>query len=405
MQIWYRVYHFMLKCIVMFIGIPNPKLHRDESGLDDAIRDLKLNSGDTVLLVSDSVLASLGIITPVIERIQAAGLNVVVFSEVEPNPTIQNVEAGLACFMQNECKAIISVGGGSVMDCAKFIGARVVKPTKTTQQLKGLFKVLRRLPPNIAIPTTAGTGSETTVAAVINDPENKTKYAATDFFLVPQHAVLMPKLTTSLPPYITATTAIDALTHAIEALLSINALPYTKQKALHACQLIFEHLPIVLKEGHQLDSRRALLEASHYAGQAFTRTSVGYVHAISHQLSATYGTAHGLANAVLLLPVLKWYGKRIESTLSKIAIHCQLTSLDYPKEKQADDLLKQIEKLLIQAQIPSQLPEILLQDVPLLSQSALKEAHPDYPVPYFMTDLDCKSILHTVMPLTSLTNT
>ncbi|MFC0118505.1 iron-containing alcohol dehydrogenase [Pseudoalteromonas xiamenensis] len=405
MRLFYRTYHFILKCIVIFIGIPNPKLHRGRSGLVNAIASLQLAPDSNVLLVTDRQLEKLGITSPVKRLLEDAQLNVVVYNNVEPNPTIENVESGVSCYLDNQCQAIVSVGGGSVLDCGKFIGARIVKPNKSTAQLKGLFKVLKRLPPNIAIPTTAGTGSETTVAAVINDPENKQKYAATDFMLVPQHAVLMPELTTTLPPHITATTAIDALTHAIEALLSINCMTFARQKALDACVLIFEHLPEVLKNGQNKEARESLLLASHYAGQAFTRTSVGYVHAISHQLSATYGTPHGLANAVLLMPVLRWYGKRIHKTLAQIARACQLTSMDYPLEKQAEDLLTHIERLLEQANIQSQLPEIRAQDIKHLIQAALNEAHPDYPVPVFMSELDCRAVLNTVIPIEVLEQT
>lgn len=398
MSWFYRIYHFALKCIVIFIGIPNPKLHQGKTGLLDAIEALGLKSGDNVLVVTDQVLLKLNLHQVVENTLRESEFVTHYYADVLPNPTIANVEDGLKVYQQHQCKAIIALGGGSVLDTGKLIGARAVKPNKPVTKLKGLFKVLKRLPPNIAIPTTAGTGSETTVAAVVNDPSNHAKYAATDFCLVPHHAVLLPELTTSMPAHITATTAIDALTHAIEALLSINCLKFSRGRALEACRAIFEYLPKAQQDPQNLEARAQLLLASHYAGQAFTRTSVGYVHAISHQLSAQYGTPHGLANAVLLMPVLTWYGERINQQLALIARYCGLTSLDYPVERQADDLLEHIKRLLLDLQIQTTLTEVLPDDAALLAELALKEAHPDYPVPHFMDPSACQRIIKGIAP-------
>ncbi|WP_419148255.1 iron-containing alcohol dehydrogenase [Pseudoalteromonas 'SMAR'] len=389
----YRIYHWLLKMIVIVVGIPNPQLYRGRKGLALAIANLGLSHGDKVLVVTDEVLMRLALHKVVDEALQHGNLNAVYFNQVLPNPTIDNVESGLSVYQQHHCRAIIALGGGSVMDCAKLIGARVVKPNKSVKQLKGLFKVIKRLPANIAIPTTAGTGSETTVAAVVNDPDVAEKYAATDFCLVPHHAVLLPELTLSMPAQIKATTAIDALTHAIEALLSINCLSFSRARALSACQAIFTYLPKAMTDSQDEHAAEELLLASHYAGQAFTRTSVGYVHAISHQLSAQYGTPHGLANAVLLLPVLHWYGDAIHPTLAAIADHCHIGSTNAPQRQRAEALLAHIDTLLTELKIVRTLPEIQPQDVTLLAQHALNEAHPDYPVPKFMNLSQCQTII------------
>ncbi|BBN80920.1 alcohol dehydrogenase [Pseudoalteromonas sp. A25] len=396
MALLYRCYHFILKCIVLIIGVPNPKLHRGPHALANAVHALDLSEGSHVLLVTDKTLITLPVINQQIELVTTLGLQPIIFTDVHANPSIDNVEQGFACYRQHNCKGIIAIGGGSVIDCAKLIGAKAVKPHKAVSEFKGLFKVLKHLPPNIAIPTTAGTGAETTVAAVVNDPKAQLKYAATDFTLVPHHAVLLPELTASLPAHLTATTAIDALTHAIEALLSINSLAFSRQRALQACDIIFTHLPNAYSNGADLHAREQLLLASFYAGQAFTRTSVGYVHAISHQLSANYGTAHGLSNAVLLLPVLRWYGRRIDESLAMIARECRLTSLDYPIAKQAEDLLLHIEQLLSSMNIQTHFTELRNEDIDTLAREALNEAHPDYPVPFFMNLNECRSILHAV---------
>ncbi|MEC4091018.1 iron-containing alcohol dehydrogenase [Pseudoalteromonas rubra] len=393
MYLLYRCYHFLLKSIVRFFGIPAPQLYQGTQGLDNAIADLSLPDKAQVMVVTDTVLHKLEIIKPVLNALNTRNLCPVIYDQVQANPTIENIEQGYQTYKQHRCEAIISVGGGSVLDAAKLIGARVVRPTRSVDAFSGLFKVLKTLPPNIAIPTTAGTGSETTVAAVFNDNKHNKKLAAADFCLVPQRAVLISQLTTSLPAGITATTAIDALTHAIEALLSINATKRTDDKALEACSLIFTHLPTAYQHGQDLNAREKLLYASFLAGQAFTRTSVGYIHAISHQLTARYGTPHGLANAVLLLPVLHWYGSRIHPQLAKIARHCSLTSLDYPEAQQAEDLITHITRLLAQLNIQTQLNEVLKDDIQSLARMALDEAHPDYPVPHFMALPDCQHIL------------
>ncbi|WP_440053622.1 iron-containing alcohol dehydrogenase [Pseudoalteromonas sp. T1lg65] len=392
----YRIYHFVLKLIVILIDVPNPKLHLGFAGLKEALLCLNLNKNDAVLVVTDTTLLSLEKHKELELSLIEQGLQYHYYSAVLPNPTIDNVESGLALFQQFRCKAIIALGGGSVIDCAKLIGARAVKPHKRVEKLKGLFKILKKLPANIAIPTTAGTGSETTVAAVVNDPKTNKKYAATDFCLVPHHAVLIPELTASMPENITATTAIDALTHAIEALLSVNCMRFSREKALSACKAIFDNLPKVKGTPNDMAAREQLLLASHYAGQAFTRTSVGYVHAISHQLSARYGTAHGIANTVLLLPVLHWYGARVHTVMAEIAIYCGFADASQSKQEQAQLLLKHIENLLMTWTLPSKLAEITEADIAMLAKAALKEAHPDYPVPCFM-DLDaCQAILKQI---------
>ena len=194
------------------------------------------------------------------------------------------------------------------MDCGKLVGARSARPDKTTLQLKGLFKIRRKLPPIYAIPTTAGTGSETTVAAVVFDPVAKQKFAVTDLCLCPKAAVLIPKLTYDLPPQITANSGMDALTHAIEAYIGIIGTNFTHQKSMDACGLIFANLLPAYQHGQNHQYRENMLLASFYAGEAFTRASVGYVHAIAHSLGGRYGTAHGLANAIILPKVLRWYG-------------------------------------------------------------------------------------------------
>lgn len=391
MHVFYRCYHFILKCIVIFIGIPHPRLYQGYSGLEQWAA--QWNSEKPVLVVSDATLQKLGVLKQTLAQLDEKKITWHLYTDVAPNPTIDNVEHGLEMYIEHHCTGIIAIGGGSVMDCAKLIGARAVRPSKSVKQLKGLFKVLKSLPPLCAIPTTAGTGSETTVAAVVNDPNTKTKYAVTDFSLVPSDAVLIGELTQSVPDFITAATGIDALTHAIEAYIGTIGLAFSNEKSLQAIDLILKNLKVAYNEGDNLVAREQMLLASFYAGQAFTRTSVGYVHAIAHQFGAQYGTAHGLANSVLLMPVLRFYGKAIYPKLAEIADYCKLTQPQQSTEQKALLLLKTFDDLLASLAIPKTLPEIKVNDISGISQAAMKEAHPDYPVPVFMSHSQCEAIV------------
>ncbi|WP_404343626.1 iron-containing alcohol dehydrogenase [Pseudoalteromonas mariniglutinosa] len=393
---FYRIYHFILKTLVSLIGIPDPILYQGKEGLETWLSTQKPNT--KLLVVTDKTLAELAIPDVILEHMRSAQIQWYLYIDVAVNPTIENVENGVVCYQQQQCQGIVAIGGGSVMDCAKLIAARVTRPNKSLPQLKGLFKIIKSLPPVCAIPTTAGTGSETTVAAVVNDPQKKAKYAVTDFVLVPKSAILMAELTLSLPPTITATTGLDALTHAIEAYIGINGSTYSDEKALAAIKLIFSELPVVYTHTDNVAAREKMLLASFYAGQAFTRASVGYIHAIAHQLGANYGTAHGLANSVLLMPVLRFYGPAVYPKLAEIARYCHFSSANNSVTEDAMCFLNELDNLLVKLNIPSFLAEIKQQDIKTLAAAAIQEAHPGYPVPVFMDRAQCESILQKVSP-------
>ncbi|WP_042152415.1 MULTISPECIES: iron-containing alcohol dehydrogenase [unclassified Pseudoalteromonas] len=396
-KLFYRSYHYSLKLFSSIIPFPRPILYQGEHALSQLVENIKSNEQRSLLLVTDKVLKDLGLLEPLITLLNKNKIAHTIYSDVQPNPTIENVESGLRAYLTSDSQAIIALGGGSVMDCAKLIGARVVKPKKSIAQLKGLFKVLKKLPDLYAIPTTAGTGSETTIAAVVSDPINKQKYAVTDLVLMPKAAVLLPELTLKLPAQITAATGMDALTHAIEAYIGINGNKFTNDRALKACKLIFDNLLNVYKEGGNLTQRNNMLLASFYAGEAFTRTSIGYVHAIAHNLGGLYGTPHGLANAVTLPYILRWYDNKAHKSLAEIARYCNLGNefkLDCDK---ANALIETIENLNKQMGLPTGLSELRESDISMLATKALKEAHPDYPVPKFMTLMQCKEVISKLL--------
>lgn len=396
-KLFYRSYHYSLKLFSSIIPFPRPILYQGEHALSQLVENIKSNEQRSLLLVTDKVLKDLGLLEPLITLLNKNKIAHTIYSDVQPNPTIENVESGLRAYLTSDSQAIIALGGGSVMDCAKLIGARVVKPKKSIAQLKGLFKVLKKLPDLYAIPTTAGTGSETTIAAVVSDPINKQKYAVTDLVLMPKAAVLLPELTLKLPAQITAATGMDALTHAIEAYIGVNGNKFTNDRALKACKLIFDNLLNVYKEGGNLTQRNNMLLASFYAGEAFTRTSIGYVHAIAHNLGGLYGTPHGLANAVTLPYILRWYDNKAHKSLAEIARYCNLGNefkLDCDK---ANALIETIENLNKQMGLPTGLSELRKSDISMLATKALKEAHPDYPVPKFMTLMQCKEVISKLL--------
>lgn len=302
-----------------------------------------------------------------------------IFSAVEPNPSVETVEKIAEQYRIDRCDCFLVIGGGSPMDAAKAAAARLARPDKPLSQLAGLLKVRRRIPPLIAVPTTAGTGSETTIAAVVTGSDHH-KYAISDLCLIPRYAILDPALTVGLPPHITAETGMDALTHAVEAYLSrFYNTKQTRLLAEHAVVAIFTHLERAYRDGASLPDRAAMLQASFDAGAAFTRASVGNVHAIAHTLGGLYGTAHGLANAVLLPIVLEDYGAAAYPRLARLA---HLVGIqEASAEASARAFIAEIRAMNARMGIPDHFDCIRSEDIPLMASWACREANPVYPVP------------------------
>ena len=302
-----------------------------------------------------------------------------VFSSVEPNPSVETVEKIAAQYKFDRCDCFLVIGGGSPMDAAKAAAARLARPERSLSRLAGLLKVRRRVPPLIAVPTTAGTGSETTIAAVITGSDHH-KDAVSDLCLIPRDAILDPPLSAGLPPHITAETGMDALTHAVEAYLSrFYNTGMTRALAESAVVTIFAHLERAYRDGASLEDRAAMLQASFDAGAAFTRASVGNVHAIAHTLGGLYGTPHGLANAVLLPLVLEDYGAAAYSRLARLAGLVGLPG--ETKETRAKAFIAEIRAMYARMGIPDHFDTIREEDIPLMSKWASQEANPVYPVP------------------------
>jgi len=393
-KIIYRLEQKTLKFFMRFMDWSEPKLFDSVLDLPDFIKGMGISK---VLLVTDKGIMSLRLAGSLIEKLEGEGLKCFIFDEVTPNPTIPCIEKCKDMYLENKCEGIIAFGGGSPMDCAKAAGARISNPKRSVRKMRGYLKIRKKLPPFFAIPTTAGTGSETTLAAVVTDPETHEKNAICDGKLRPKYAVLDPTLTIGLPPHITSTTGMDALTHAVEAYIGKSNVKSTREYAEDATKLIYENLEKAYNNGKDLEARKNMLLASFYAGNAFTRAFVGYVHAIAHNLGGLYNTPHGLANAVILPYVLKWYGKSVYKPLSKLADLIGITKPEMSKEEKAKLFISEIRRMNKAMNIPEKFDFIKEEDVPTLVKRALKEGNPGYPVPKIMNKKDCESVIRQLM--------
>ena len=377
-KLYCRVYQGVFKIMIPLLPYREPKILNSSK---DVVNVLKENNISSILLVTDKGIKSIGLINEIENEIRKSDINICVYDGTVQNPTTQNVNEALQQYKDNKCEALIAVGGGSVMDCAKGVGAKIARPNKSLSKMKGVLKVRRKIPLLIAVPTTAGTGSETTLAAVITDSETRHKYAINDFPLIPRYALLDPNLTVGLPSHITSTTGMDALTHAIEAYIGRSTTKQTRKYALLAIKDIFENLTKVYENPKDVEARKKMLVAAYNAGVAFTKSYVGYVHAIAHTLGGKYNTPHGLANAVILPYVLKSYGKTIYKKLWKIGNYCGLFNKDLSHEEGAKIVIQKIENMNKQMNIPNKIEGIKEEDIIDLVTTAEKEGNPLYPVP------------------------
>lgn len=341
------------------------------------------------LIITDKTIITLGLLDNITKNIK----DYCIYDKTIANPTIENVEEALELYLKYSCDGLLAVGGGSVIDCAKAVMARVLRPNKTILQLKGILKVRKDLF-LLAIPTTAGTGSETTIASVISDTITHEKYFIIDPFLEPKYAILDAGLTLSLPSKITAETGMDALTHAIEAFISQSSSGETDEFAKKAIIKIFKNLPLVYQNKNNIDARAKMLEASYEAGRAFTKAYVGYIHALSHAITAFYNTPHGLANAIILPYVLEYYGSSIEKKLSILYDLVEKTKINHNLKAKA--FIEKIKVLNQELNIPCHLKELKIEDFDSIIKRALKEANPLYPVPCILFKEDLRKILYLI---------
>ena len=380
-KVFCRIYQTLFHLALPLLPYRLPERHNNVTELPTLLRELKKSS---VLLVTDSFLREAGLTWELEEALAAAQIRCAVYDRTRPNPTVENVEEALALYREAECSAMIAFGGGSSIDCAKAVGARVAYPRRTMDQIKGNLRVLRSLPTLIAIPTTAGTGSETTLTAVITDTEKKHKYTMNAFPLIPHYAVLDPKVTYTLPPSLTATTGMDALTHAVEVYIGRSTSKETRAMSIEAAQLIFANIETAYREGTNETARRNMLRAAFLAGAAFSKSYVGYVHAVAHSLGGCYNIPHGLANSVLLPIFLEAYGDAIAPKLRDLAVAVGLVDAQTPAGEAAAAFIRAVRELNARMGIPATLKGIRPEDIPQMAAHADREGNPLYPVPVLM---------------------
>lgn len=401
-KIYCRAFQKAFHIAIPFLPYRKPKIAGSVKELPEIIMRHKCTH---VLIITDGGIMKLGLTRRLEKALKEAGIPYTIYDKTVANPTTVNVREALELYHKEGCDAIIGFGGGSSMDCAKAVGACAIKPNQSLAQMKGILKVHKKLPLLIAVPTTAGTGSETTLAAMITDADTRYKYAINDFPLIPRYAVLDSKVTLSLPPFITATTGMDALTHAVEAYIGNSTTIDTRRDALKAVKLIFENIDIAYEHGDNIQARRNMLHASFYAGCAFTKSYVGYVHAVAHSLGGQYNVPHGLANAILLPLVLREYGSCIDKKLHRLAIAAVLADKKTPDHEAAELFIRSIEEMKERFGIVNIVKEIQETDIPKLAHYADKEANPLYPVPKLMDASELEKFYYMLMSLTSKENT
>lgn len=392
-KVYTRTYQMIFRLVMPLMPFREPTILNSVNNISTI---LKIQNVNNVIIVTDSVINNLGLTKKLEEDLIKNGINFFVFDKTVPNPTISNVEDALIFYKNSNCQAIIAFGGGSAMDCAKALGARIARPNKSVVQMQGLMKVLKKIPLLIAIPTTAGTGSETTIAAVITNDKTKHKSSINDFNLIPTYAVLNESLTLNLPKKITSTTGMDALTHAVESYIGRSTTKQTRDASLRSTKLIFENIKKAYDNGNDAVARKNMLHASYLAGVAFTRSYVGYVHAVAHTLGGEYGVPHGFANAVILPIVLRHYGKAVYKKLKQLAVYCGVAFEDDSPQEATKKFIDKIEELNKYMQIPTKILGIKEQDIEKLSTYADKEANPLYPVPLLMDKNELKTLYYLI---------
>lgn len=417
-----RIYQGAMKVGMYMLPWHTPEVIEDRADSDRLLEDIKRREVERLLVVMGPNMMKRGLPVPMLEKLRANGIECEVFDRLTSDPTDAQVEEGVRLYNEKNAQGIILFGGGSPMDCGKAIAARIARPDRTIAELQGVLKVRsrRKVPVMWAIPTTSGTGSEATMAAVITDHETHRKKSINDMAIIPHVCVLDAGLTAGLPPDITAYTGMDALCHAVEAYTN-NAYntALEKKMAKDAVKLIYENLEGAYENGSDMEKRQNMQRAAFYAGRAFTRGCVGYVHAIGHAVGGLYGVPHGKAMAILLPHVLKAFGSSAEAKLAELADHCGLSAeygVDHDgrtggcacpaygamKGKTTNNgkarlFIEWIENTKRSMDIPDRFDCIKEEDVETIAKWADAEANPLYPVPKIFDRKQLEDLVRSVM--------
>lgn len=409
-QVGHTIKMKVMGIAIKYLPFPEPKVHVGAGKVSEMGAIVKMYGLRKPLIVTDEMLVSLGHVKTCTDSLEAEGIGFAIYDKVLPNPTIEMVDAGYGMYKDNGCDGIIAFGGGSPMDCAKVIGCKVCDPKPFHDYCGGLDKVKdkTKYPPLLAIPTTAGTGSETTLAAVITDKQERKKYFVAGTVIIPKAAVLDPKILVGLPKAVTAATGIDALTHAVESYISSIAFPYTKMLSLRAVERIFRSLKKCYDSDDDLAAKEDMLLGAFEAGAAFTKAQLGYVHCIAHQFGGLYGTPHGAANAMVLPKVLDFNLKE-DQTTATIDKYCELAIAagiatryqeysDAEKKDLAHRFVQAIRDLEADMDMMQHVPELKAEDVHTITDRAIAESLQLAPVPLYMSPQQCDEMVASFLP-------
>lgn len=387
-RLYCRTFQIVLRIALPLLPYRNPKFLGKAEDVPDLLKEKGLQRP---LLVTDQTLRGLGVTRNLELVLKASGFPLAVYDGTRTNPTTRMAEEALNLYHRENCDCLIAFGGGSPMDCAKAVGARAAMPGTELRKMAGILKVRRKTPPIIAIPTTAGSGSETTLAAVIVDEATRHKYVINSFPLIPSYAVLDAAAIHTLPHSVAAATGMDALTHAVEAYIGRSTTKGTRADALRAVRLVFENVEDAASH-RSVQAEQNMLLAAHLAGRAFSRSYVGYIHAVSHSLSGQYDMPHGLTNAILMPKVLELYGPAAYKKLARLAVTAGLGETAEGEEALAKRFIKAVFDLNARLGIPDHIEGIREEDVERLASYADKEANPLYPVPKLWDREELKTI-------------
>ena len=396
MKLACRSYFTMMNIGSKMIPFPEPGV-RMGVGSRNFIPDAARKCGIKKAMIVTGPHIGKTIAKPIIQALRESGVDCVVFDKVENNPHDSTAEEISTIFKAADCNGFIAIGGGSPIDAAKAAAIKIGYPKRKLLTCEGYFKVLKSLPPIIAVPTTSGSGSEATMVSVITDRETKYKFCITDPSIMPKYAVIDPELICSVPAGMTAATGMDILTHAVESYVTwtynTNA---TNRLCEEAAIRVFGYLERAYTDGNDVEARTKLAEAAYKAGQAFTKTGLGYVHAIAHKLGGLYDTPHGLANAVILPIVLEEYGNAVHPQLAHLAEICGIKADGTDAEK-ARAFIAAIRELNKRLNIPTGFDFIKPEDIPTIAKWAVKEANSSFPVPVIYDDIRCRHIINRII--------
>ena len=399
MPAFYKEWFYKTKrsLIARIITKPQPKAlaFTGVDSMKDLCRTLGQFGLGKVLIVTDKPLVELGALDSTITALTDNGVAHEIYDGVLPDPTQKVVDDGIEVLKRADCDAVLAFGGGSSIDAAKVIALAAANDCKAADCL-GLKQCKQPALPFFAIPTTAGTGSEATMIAVISDSETHEKDGVIDPAIIPRATALDPMIMRGLPPHITAATGMDALTHAIEAYIGVWQVAETRYYSLSAIKLIFDNLPEACANGENLEAREAMALASYYGGLAISNALVGYVHAISHNLGARYGVPHGLGNAMVLPHVLELMKGVAEQDMAEIAIHVGLGTDTESPPALAGKLIAKVQNLNEAIGIPATTDVIREEDIKELVDAALQEGS-GYPTPRYLERGECEALIRGLM--------